>query len=161
MQHEVPRLAPDGGLSPRRRLVVAIGGTLVLGVIAATIAREHEAEQGDASGSSPAFDLSSLSSAIRTPSPARAEPKSETGAAATEALRVRVDRYLDARAAALRQLDTARRQGVDPAVISAMAAVLGMPAERPSGDASTASTREDAGREAPRLAADDDEPRAL
>lgn len=159
MSETLPEITLQRGVSPRRRLVVAIGGTLLVGLVAAAIASEERAEHEGAEPQAPVFDLTSLAKEIRTPSPPppRAPPIPDASTEATEALRVQVDRYLDARAAALRQLDTARGQGVDPAVISAMAAVLGTPVDAGS---RSSDTPPDTSPIAPQLP-EPEEPRAL
>lgn len=144
MHDPSPRLDAVLGLPARRRLTLAVGTTLVCGVIAATIAQEQTAVR----------DLGAVPApkppAATAPEPRRSEPSRPAAVVArpapspdaVERLRVSVDLYLDARAVALRRLDEARHADVDPEVLSAMGAVLGMPSQ-PS--APTSATKPDDG----------------
>lgn len=123
--------------------MIALGTSLVLAVIAATIAEEQAGEPTEkdapqASGWRGVLERIQVPSALGMREAAPVDPAT----AATDSLRESVDRYLDARADALRALAAAREQGVDPAVLSAMGAVLGMPTDDPSPHAPSVAPQE-------------------
>src|SRR5688572_29994872 len=132
MTDRLPTFTASEPSSQRRRLVIAIGTTLVAGVIAASVAHEHADESVASGDASPSASAPTL--AAPQPPAARVASREaiDTRDDAAEALRTAVDEFVEARADALHRLDVARRAGVDPDVLAALGAVLGMPLDRPS-----------------------------